>query len=300
MTGIGNHDITLDEDFYTEHGPSFHNQHLEDSQACIDLVQQYPSLTFLNHETTAIRLSKPGGPGTSFVAFGSPYSPRHGLWAFGYPPEAAESLWDSIPMHADIVITHTPPKYHCDESGSRAAIGCEGLRKALWRVRPSLSVCGHVHEGRGAQRVLWDLDSPNVKYKELATGYWEDPGNDNKKQSLLDLTPKGGAVLQNTGSLDKSIALLPDAAVESRTLSGKTSSAVRGQGGDALSGRSDREALAGRTGRKETCIVNAAIMASSWPYKAKLGRKYNKPMVVDLDLPVWTAEAEEALDKADP
>ena len=63
-------------------------------------------------------------------------------------------------------------------------------------------------------------------------------------------------------------------------------SAVRGQGGTPPSGRCDMEALDGRMGRKETCVVNAAIMASSWPYKSKEGRKYNKPVVVDIDLPV--------------
>ena len=46
------------------------------------------------------------------------------------------------------------------------------------------------------------------------------------------------------------------------------------------------EALAGRLGRRETCIVNAAIMASSWPYRSGNKRRYNKAIVVDIDLPV--------------
>ena len=46
------------------------------------------------------------------------------------------------------------------------------------------------------------------------------------------------------------------------------------------------EALAGRLGRRETCIVNAAIMASSWPYRSENKRRYNKAIVVDIDLPV--------------
>ena len=63
-------------------------------------------------------------------------------------------------------------------------------------------------------------------------------------------------------------------------------SATRGQGGTP-SGRCDIEALAGRRGRKETCVINAAIMASSWPYKLKSDRRYNKAIIVDIDLPVW-------------
>jgi hypothetical protein len=40
-----------------------------------------------------------------------------------------------------------------------------------------------------------------------------------------------------------------------------------------------------RTGRRETCIVNCAIMATGWPHTG--GKRFNKPIVVDLDLPVW-------------
>ena len=41
----------------------------------------------------------------------------------------------------------------------------------------------------------------------------------------------------------------------------------------------------GRLERRETCIVNAAIVASSYPHSG--GKKFNKPIVVDVDLPVW-------------
>jgi hypothetical protein len=38
-------------------------------------------------------------------------------------------------------------------------------------------------------------------------------------------------------------------------------------------------------GRRETCVVNAAIMQKSYPHVG--GKKLNKPIVVDIDLPVW-------------
>lgn len=68
-------------------------------------------------------------------------------------------------------------------------------------------------------------------------------------------------------------------------------SATRGRGGIATSRRGDFEALCGRMGRKETCVINAAIMACSWPHKGSGGKKYNKPIVVDIDLPVWADSA---------
>ena len=379
----------MDSTFYKEHGLHFHNQSPQEPQACIDLIKEYPSITYLNHEYTHIYLKRQDGPRTSFKVFGSPYSPANGLWAFGYPPAHASPLWDQIHLDTDIVITHTPPKYHCDESKHNEASGCKTLRETLWRVRPPLAICGHVHEGRGAERILWDLDCPNVKFKESATAYCTDPGLGlgNRKQSHIDLSAKSPAPLNSTVSwIDASDGINLDGPAEtsrnglpvwksthslawtSATSGSGTSisrasperaqspvldeispvaqnqenatkarspetvtsecgtskfeasseetrsrgsrevpqvaedlgsapaytslktgihSATRGQGGFPPSGRCDLEALAARRGRKETCVINAAIMASSWPYKLKDNRKYNKPIIVDIDLPVW-------------
>ena len=286
----------------------------------MQVVKDCKSITFLNHESAEIRLTKESGPRTTFKIFGSPYSPARGRWAFGYSPEQASGLWDNIQLDTDIVVTHTPPKYHCDESKDRGAAGCEFLRQALWRIRPSLAICGHVHEGRGAERVLWDLESSNIKYKESNTEYWLDPGLDNKKQCLIDLTSKGGRGIENTGSSNMIGSLIdlddqtrtskvksdlrwkrsstahstsrnPDVSAEIQSAltsdSEHVSSAIRGQGGIPPSGRCDMEALSGRMARRETCVINAAMMASSWPHKANNLKKYNKPIVVDIDLPTW-------------
>ena len=268
-----------------------------------------------------------------------------GLWAFGYLPERAPGLWDDIPMDADIVVTHTPPKYHCDESKDRGAAGCEALRQRLWRVRPRLAVCGHVHEGRGVECVLWDLATPNVKYKEKDTAYWIDSSYGSKKQALVDLSVRGGEPIENNGGDDDAgpIGLrtgtpvryksftsqsrskytdLPitsqsrsssivsptetfdspvqpvasardigspnlDRWASSKSKNSNTISSLVGiQGGPVLSGRYDLEALSSRMGRKETCIINAAIMTSSWPHNSGGRKQYNKPIVVDIDLPL--------------
>ena len=377
----------MDPTFYEEHGLHFHNQSSQEPQACINLIKEYPSITYLNHESSRVYLRREDGPRTSFKIFGSPYSPASGLWAFGYLPEQAPLLWDQIHLDTDVVLTHTPPKYHCDESKDTRASGCQRLRETLWRVRPSLAICGHVHEARGVERILWDLNCPNVKYKESATGYWIDPsvGNGNRKQCHVDLSATSLAPLNSTGSwidassednldgeaeipsnqipdqkstqslawmsttsksgtwisrastrgtpstaLDSPVAQDQDDASKARSSAivlseydaslsavssmenqstdfgeihqkveghGKapasaslelgTLSASRGQGGSPPSGRCDLEALAGRRGRRETCVINASIMASSWPYKSKDNRKYNKPIIVDIDLPVW-------------
>ncbi|KAF7560791.1 hypothetical protein G7046_g3336 [Stylonectria norvegica] len=301
----GNHDITLDEDFYAEHGLYFHNQKPQSPTECLSLLTSSSSITYLSHESATIRLTSPSGPRTHFTVFGSPYSPRQGLWAFSYDAPQSPSiysdlpaLWDDIPLETDIVVTHTPARTHGDETNERRATGCEALRRALWRVRPQLAVCGHIHDGRGAERVTWDLACHNVAYQEKGVAHWQDPGAGNNKISLVDLTGRKAPSLANDGSHPGRITETgPDAmstlesragplpAVGSDFVAAQASRGTVGLGGDASSARCDRLALAGRMGRRETCVVNAAVMKSRYPHVG--GKQFNKPIVVDLDLPVW-------------
>ncbi|KAH9909933.1 Metallo-dependent phosphatase-like protein [Xylariomycetidae sp. FL2044] len=65
---------------------------------------------------------------------------------------------------------------------------------------------------------------------------------------------------------------------------------TRGLGGTPGSAWSDREALDGRRGRRETCFVNCAVVRDRFPRAWGLPGSLNKPVVVDLDLPVWDVE----------
>ncbi|KAG0646940.1 putative rhamnogalacturonate lyase C [Hyphodiscus hymeniophilus] len=323
LKNAGNHDITLDTDFYAQFGLYFHNQEPQDSKKCQELLERSHSILWLKHESGTIKLASPTGPRTSFKLFGSPFSPAKGMWAFGYDPDEASQIWNKIPLDTDIVVTHTPAKYHCDETKERRAAGCTALRETLWRVRPRLAICGHIHEGRDVERVRWDLGAPNIKYKEWSSEPWVDPGGENKKLSLVDLTRKHGAAIENDGSIGDTInepvagqskatlptivPTIPQQIIEGSMAGSKRTAkvglsrivnsvlaippeamppATRGQGGMPPSLRCDLEALSGRLGRKETCFINAAIMASSWPHGGG-GKKFNKPIVVDVDLPVW-------------
>jgi hypothetical protein len=311
MRDIGNHDITLDTEFYTQHGLSFHNQEPQDPSECQNLLKNSPTLTYLNHESRKFYLRKPSGPHTSFTVFGSPFSPvmPTGKWAFQYEADQAERIWGAIPLDADVVVTHTPPYNHCDTS-TRGSAGCEALRRALWRIRPKLAICGHVHEGRGVERVRWKLDLPLCPHLEESTTWWEDPGAGNQKLSLVNLTSRGGRPLDNhdtgslsivenrvsfTGSSESDVTRNPSSGlnVDDTTEGAFSSSSMAGSGSPAIAVHPDEqlsrlhdrnvEALLGRTGRKETCVINAAIVASSYGGP----KRFNKPIVVDIDLPVW-------------
>jgi Icc-related predicted phosphoesterase len=346
----GNHDITLDSTFYSKHGRYFHNQNLQSPSACQALLQSSPSITYLNHNSTHIKLTNPEGPHTHFRVFGSPYSPEHGLWAFAYKPTEAAKLWAEIPANTDILVTHTPPATHCDASAVKGkGEGCEALRQALWRVRPKLHVCGHKHEGRGAEKVRWNTGTfsvaPTKQVTEERTEVWVDPGmgEGNRKMSLVDLTGRTAFCLDSFDSGHDDDYNGAASVGRGKTLIGDeihVSSVGCPENGDVPSSAREVEALkevdewscgeeakaklqfanskkkemssalarsrdpvgttevvdreteivdretetiVGKLGRRETCVVNAAILVNSWG-----GRKrFNKPIVVDIDLPVW-------------
>lgn len=316
----GNHDVTLDKPFHDEYGSCFHNQTPQSPEECLNLLTSSPAITYLNHSSATVELTKHPLLKVSLNIFGSPYSPRGGMWAFGYDktcthevhggseqantlaptlsgPVAGE-LWSAIPLDTDIVVTHTPPYSHCDESTSkRRAMGCEDLRRALWRVRPRLAVCGHVHEGRGVERVRWDtLGTTGTPYAELGVDRWDDPGAapGSRKLSLVDLTARGGwgrplgndgAPLRHGSPADRLAQSSSCRHFEDGCATALPGFGTRGVGGNPdVSVRCDRRALCCRMGRKETCVVNCAIAATSWPHQG--GKRFNKPVVVDLDLPV--------------
>jgi hypothetical protein len=226
-----------------------------------------------------------------FKIFGSPYSLAWGTWAFGYAEDEGAHIWEEIPQNVDVVMTHTPPLHHCDKGVEHQQGGCPVLRDALQRIRPRLAVCGHIHEGRGAEFVRWKATESDGTDEEDRTMKWNDPAKNSKEISLVDLTKRRDDDAASTrltchgdergdtpGPADTTESLVRrDANAKYSVISNPVPSpAAQAQG------------LASYNGLQcpETCIVNAAIMASSYHARAG-GKRFNKPIVVDIDLPVW-------------
>lgn len=131
----GNHDLLLD--------ANFPQRRMSASGGAID----WGDIIYLQDSETTVTCNN----GRQLHIYGSPYSPRHGNWAFQYP--RSENFWDGkIPDNIDILITHGPPPAHLD----LLRVGCIYLLKELWQVRPRLHVFGHVHEGSGMEWLYFD------------------------------------------------------------------------------------------------------------------------------------------------
>lgn len=264
----------------------------------MDIVRRSsPSVLLLQHQAAVVRLTRADGPQTIFKIFGSPYSQFHGNWAFGYEATNAAALWDQIPLDTDILVTHTPPRSHCDQKSDGTFVGCNPLREAISRIRPPLAICGHVHEGRGYQIVRWSPapiesgnDSDNVG--RVTRGVL--PPSGSRKQALVDLTGKRGDRLDNDGySCSHHLASDQTASI-SLASRGLAAGDVPDQGDQRTSpDTSPLSTSASGPGpisrswqdlRKETCIVNSAILATSWPHHG--GKRFNSPIVVDIELPM--------------
>jgi predicted phosphohydrolase len=133
----GNHDLCLDR--------SKKEAHDENNEA----VQiDWRSLIYLEDSSTTLRFYG----GRPLKIYGSPWTPKHGNWAFQYPRVGRDPWKGTVPEDIDILLTHGPPKHHLD----LGHLGCSFLLQEIHEKTPLLHVFGHIHAGYGRRTVMWD------------------------------------------------------------------------------------------------------------------------------------------------
>lgn len=99
-------------------------------------------------QDSSISLRFPGG--RLLKVYGSPWTRKHGNWAFEYPKGVDQ--WTNTPDDIDVFFTHMPPYSHLDIDG----FGDDSLLREVRRVPPRLHVLGHFHAGYGRDELHHD------------------------------------------------------------------------------------------------------------------------------------------------
>ncbi|KAL9126786.1 MAG: hypothetical protein Q9217_004213 [Psora testacea] len=167
----GNHDITLDNEYYDRMGGEMHQDDVLDKKGLEEVREMWmgaetkrAGVIYLEEGTSSHTLRN----GARFTVYSSPYQPEFCNWAFPYPrhedrfnaspPIARRKAENPVPDFPaiDIMLTHGPPKGILDVTYDRLPVGCDHLRRADKRCRPLLHCFGHIHEGWGSGRMYWE------------------------------------------------------------------------------------------------------------------------------------------------
>ena len=166
----GNHERTIDIDFYNSEGWRYHKTP-QDVQLCRHtLFNELPEnvhYLFDNH----VVLEGLKIYGTPWVlggeTFSSDTSPSHFRWAYSLTEEELVAKYAQIPEDVDILVTHMPPfgigdcrrnyDKDCFDDQERQVfgydhVGSTALALRLQALRPHLHCFGHIHSGYGAYR----------------------------------------------------------------------------------------------------------------------------------------------------
>ncbi|KAF7187815.1 putative rhamnogalacturonate lyase C [Pseudocercospora fuligena] len=143
------------------------------SRGTLDLTDQnvdinWRSIIYLQGDPAKLHFPSRGthGDGCTLKVYGSPIIPHVGGPEHAFQVPRTKDLWTGrVPQDTDVLISHTPPRYHLDLPGV-SPLGCEYLLREVRRVKPAVHIFGHVHAARsdifgrlcgGQEIVRWDL-----------------------------------------------------------------------------------------------------------------------------------------------
>jgi Icc-related predicted phosphoesterase len=99
--------------------------------------------------------------GVTFYGLGAGIPVTPWDWSFDLDEDEAARLLAESP-EGGVFVVHSPPKGHCDTSGSGDHLGSAAIAEAIEAKRPKLAVCGHIHESWGAESRLGETDVVNL------------------------------------------------------------------------------------------------------------------------------------------
>jgi Icc-related predicted phosphoesterase len=126
----------------------------ETDEALREAAAGWPAATVLHGEGRAL-------DGVDFYGLGAgvPITPWD--WSFDLDEDAAAERLAGCPEGA-VLVVHSPPRGHADQSGAGDHLGSTAILAAIEDKRPRLAVCGHIHESWGARSKLGRTEIANL------------------------------------------------------------------------------------------------------------------------------------------
>jgi len=133
----GNHDVSLQDNWYSHHYWRYHKKQLDSQRIKKNLMSHCTYLEDNEVTVNGIRI------------YGTPWFPAYQDWAFGLFSDQLKFAWSLIPTGIDILVTHVPPQGTKSKLSNGDDIGCAQLVEAIKRIKPIANVCGHIHDSYG-------------------------------------------------------------------------------------------------------------------------------------------------------
>jgi len=114
----------------------------------------WPAATVLHGEATEV-----DGMAVFGLGGGIPVTPWE--WSFDLDEGQAAEMLEALPG-AGLLVVHSPPKGHCDESSGQEHLGSTAILEAIERAQPGLAVCGHIHEAWGERSSIGGTQVANL------------------------------------------------------------------------------------------------------------------------------------------
>jgi Icc-related predicted phosphoesterase len=99
--------------------------------------------------------------GVSFFGLGAGIPTTPWDWSFDLTEDEAAQRLAGCPEGA-VLIVHSPPQGHCDQSSSGDHLGSTAIRDAIEAKAPPLAVCGHIHEAWGRRSRIGATEIANL------------------------------------------------------------------------------------------------------------------------------------------
>ena len=112
--------------------------------------------------------------------YGLPWVPNLPRWAFHADYDKLTEVYNAVPDDTDVLVTHGPPFGYGDRTdpnlyGPSTHVGTPQCLSAIKRVKPHITVTGHIHEAYGLYSIstpkgdapLYNVSHNTVRYEPI-------------------------------------------------------------------------------------------------------------------------------------